>query len=126
MTDKQHNIKKSILLLLSKTKGPLTAGEILTIIPANKTTIYRSLYSLMSEGAVAELEFGDRTKRYEISSLGHHHHLICTNCKKVEEVEMEDKFETQEKDLEAKTGFKSVKHDLEFYGLCSNCQHIQV
>lgn len=124
MIGKSRNIKKSILVLLSKTKGPLTAAEILDIIPANKTSIYRALYAMMKEGSVSELEFTDRIKRYEITTLGHHHHLICKYCKKIEEVEIEDNFSSQEKDLEKKTGFKSIRHDLEFYGTCDTCSKI--
>jgi len=122
MKNKNQNIKNSILALLTKTKSPLSVPEIMEIVIANKTTIYRDLASLINDCLVKELDFGDRIKRYEITSLVHHHHLICRNCRKIEEVEMEDIFENQEKDLEKKTGFKSIKHNLDFYGLCKDCQ----
>ena len=121
MRNKYSSIKNSILALLSKTKSPLSVAEIMEIITANKTTVYRDLASLINDGLVKELDFGDRTKRYETSSLGHHHHLICRNCKKIEEVKIKDVFEDKEKDLEKRTGFKSIEHNLEFYGTCAKC-----
>ena len=119
-----QSIKKSLVSLLGEFKKPLSVSEILETIPANKTTIYRNLYELLNDQVVAELDFGDGTKRYETVNLGHHHHLVCTNCKRIEEVEIGDKLMRQEKQLEKKTGFKSIKHNLEFFGLCSTCSKV--
>ena len=55
----------------------------------NKTTICRELDFLMGKGLIKEIEFGEGKKRYEIDSgSDHHHHLICLNCKKVEDVDL--------------------------------------
>ena len=115
-------IKKRILSILKKRKKPLTVGEIMEKVSANKTTVYRDLYSLLKNGFITEVILDDHTKRYEISKTKHHHHLICKKCKMIEEIYMEDSLKEKEKHLEKITGFTSVKHNLEFYGYCSNCK----
>jgi Fur family ferric uptake transcriptional regulator len=54
-------------------------------------------------------------------NLRHHHHLICSKCKKIEVVYIGNQISKQEAEIQAKTGFKVERHVLEFYGLCSDC-----
>ena len=51
----------------------------------------------------------------------HHHHLICTQCGKVEEFD-DDLLENLEHDIEQKTGFQVVDHQVKFFGICKECQ----
>lgn len=122
MKSSDTGLKKTILLLLNEVKVPQTVSDIMSVVSANKTSIYRSINTLVSKGLVNELEFGDRTKRYEISNLGHHHHLICKICGVVNEVKTNDDFSKSEKKLATKTGFTSIVHKLEFFGICPNCR----
>lgn len=116
-----NKISTTILNVLAKSHTPVAALDLLKKVKANKTTIYRDLDNLLKQGKIIELDFGDRTKRYEVSGLNHHHHLVCKSCKKVEEIEMSDLLGKQEKRLENSTGFKNVSHSLEFYGICPGC-----
>lgn len=86
-------------------------------------TVYRTLLLFDELGIVQKLDIDDSGTRYElVDELAghHHHHLICKNCGNVEEVkidllnEVENKIsETHEFDIE--------NHDLNFYGLCKEC-----
>jgi len=51
----------------------------------------------------------------------HHHHLICLECDKVEDVELANDLNEIEKRILQKNGFKIINHTLEFYGLCKQC-----
>ncbi len=95
------------------------------------TTVYRTLELLVQMGVVSKLDFGDGRSRYEISerlkgTKQHHHHLICTNCKRIidysdfvnEELELLQK---TEKELSEKFNFKITGHEIQFYGLCDKC-----
>ncbi len=93
-------------------------------------TVYRTLELLVRIGLIFRFEFGDGRARYELlhgSKSDHHHHLICTHCKKVinytdfiqDEVELLRK---TEKDLTDKYNFKIENHILQFHGLCANCK----
>ena len=104
-----------VLDIFKNSSFPVSASDLLKKIKVNKTTIYRELDFLVDCGIVSEVYFGDRIKRYELKDLRHHHHLICLNCKKVRNVNMEENFNTPK-------SFKVIKHNLEFFGFCANCQ----
>jgi Fe2+ or Zn2+ uptake regulation protein len=77
----------------------------------------------MKELAVInEIEFGDGKKRYELISSHsyHHHHLVCNSCGIIEEVEFEENILLAQ--VNRKSNFKIERHQLEFFGLCPNCQ----
>lgn len=78
---------------------------------------------LYKNDLIQRLEFGEGKFRYEIKKdKYHHHHLICTNCGKVEDVEGE--FLTKmENEIKSKKGFLVKSHSLEFFGICKNCQN---
>ncbi|MFA7074712.1 MAG: transcriptional repressor [Endomicrobiaceae bacterium] len=128
--------RKEILDVLTNSKGHLSAEEIYLKVhekhpSVGLTTIYRTLDVLVGIGLLQKFDFGDDRARYEIidsvNEKGHHHHLICTECKKIidykdfidEESEMLKK---TEKFLSEKYKFEIKKHVMEFYGLCSDCK----
>jgi Fur family transcriptional regulator, ferric uptake regulator len=119
--------RKAILEILRKHAHPLTIRELLAAMPraeCDLATIYRSMHLLEAIGMVTRFDFGDAIARFELvkeGSEGHHHHLVCTRCAQV--VELEDCFSAAiEKRIAAKNGFTSVTHKLEFFGICPDCQ----
>lgn len=120
-------IRRSLIQLFARADHPLSGGEIIVFLEEqklhpNKTTIYRELEFLLSQGVIVELDFGEGKKRYELAGLPHHHHLICTRCGSIEEVALaEHDLLEQERELYKERGFKVSKHVLEFFGLCKNC-----
>ena len=87
-------------------------------------TIYRAMHLLEEMGMVKRFDFGDGAARFELvgeNDDGHHHHLVCTRCAGVVEIEecFPRKIETR---IAAANGFKSVTHKLEFFGICPECQ----
>ncbi len=95
------------------------------------TTVYRTLELLVKMNLLVRHDFGDGRARYEVisgsKSEDHHHHLVCTRCRRVtdykdfieEEVSLLEKVE---KGLSKKFKFKIVDHLIQFYGLCERCQ----
>jgi len=119
--------RAAILKILRAHPHPLTNKEILAEIPeglCDLATIYRSMHLLEKMGMVKRFDFGDGAARFELMDEGddgHHHHLVCTQCSSV--VEIEECFpEEIEKKIASKNGFKSVTHKLEFFGICPECQ----
>ena len=88
-------------------------------------TVYRSLELLSDVGILQKMEFGDGCSRYEVNAIDpdthHHHHLICTKCGKVTEFE-DDLLENLEQDIESKSGFRIMNHQVKFFGYCKECQ----
>lgn len=118
---KNTKVRQQILGILDH---PVDAIELTKELGVNKTSTYRELKVLITKGIVSEIEFGDGKKRYELTSLGHHHHLICTGCKSVSDITLESDLEKVEKQIEKEKSFKVVRHNLEFFGLCSKCNHL--
>ena len=84
-------------------------------------TVYRTLEILSKLGLICELHAGDSCRSYTISFVGHHHHLICSNCGRVVALPACE-LEAAEQDLSRRTGFRIDGHLLEFVGLCQACQ----
>lgn len=82
------------------------------------------MHLLEEMGMVKRFDFGDGVARYELLGVdadGHHHHLICTGCLGV--VEIEECFQRElEQTIAVRHGFKAVTHKLEFFGICPRCQ----
>jgi Fur family transcriptional regulator, ferric uptake regulator len=119
--------RAAILEILRAHPHPLTNKEIFSEMPKGEcdlATIYRSMHLLEKMGMVKRFDFGDGAARFELigeNDDGHHHHLVCTKCSEV--VEIEECFpEKIEKRIASKNRFKSVTHKLEFFGICPECQ----
>ena len=85
-------------------------------------TVYRTLKLLKECGLAFERHFGDGVSRYEVAWADEHHdHLICVECEKIIEFEDADIEELQH-GVAARLGFMLVRHKLELYGLCAECQ----
>lgn len=118
--------RRAIMEVLAGQAHPRSSREILKAMKLGRcdlATVYRSLHMLEKLGLVKRFDFGDGVARFELvrEDAGHHHHLICTGCAKV--VEIEDCFaEELEERVAAGNGFKAVSHRLEFFGVCPACQ----
>lgn len=118
--------RRFLAVIFQKNRLPLSEAEIRTKllklgVNVNKTTIYRELAQLRNSKFVKEIEFGDGKKRFELNS-GHHHHLVCTKCMKVEEVELENELAKFEKEISKIRNFEITNHALEFFGFCKKCK----
>lgn len=119
--------RQAILNLLQAHPHPMTNKEIHAALAGegcDLATIYRSMHMLVRMGMVKRYYFGDRVARFELvtqNRSGHHHHLVCTQCAEV--VEIEECFPKElELQIAKRNGFKNITHSLEFFGLCPECQ----
>ncbi len=118
--------RTTIVEFLSKSNSPVDVAQIVSFLrdknlTTNKVTVYRAIDFLLEKGFIDKVEFGEGKYRYEIKK-GDHHHLICTNCGKVSDIE--DKYMKElEKEIHRDNQFLVKSHSLEFFGLCKNCQN---
>ena len=127
--------RDAILAVLTQSDEHLSAEDIYlqvhqTCPSVGLTTVYRTLEVLVGMGLVHKLDFGDGRARYELAAgpdkEGHHHHLVCTQCRRVinytdfidEEVDLLTK--TQQ-GLAKKYHFHITDHVIQFYGRCESC-----
>jgi Fur family ferric uptake transcriptional regulator len=87
-------------------------------------TVYRSMHLLEELGMVKRYDLGGGIARYELLAEGddgHHHHLVCTRCLEVVEIDECSMRETEQR-IAHRNRFKAVTHRLEFFGVCPACQ----
>lgn len=85
-------------------------------------TIYRTLKLLTECGLASGAHFGDGPVQFEAMVHRHHHdHLICTSCGRIIEFENDD-IERLQQRVCAEHAFKMIRHKMEIYGVCSECQ----
>ncbi len=86
----------------------------------DRVTVFRIINSFVEKGLLKKLEFQEGKARYELNK-GEHHHLICQNCGKIEDVK-DTVIPDFEKKIAKKYKFLVKSHSLEFYGFCNDCQ----
>jgi Fur family transcriptional regulator, ferric uptake regulator len=116
--------RTAVIKVLKSAKSPIDVEKIIEEVnketAVNQATIYRILDLYTKKGIVERVELGEGKYRYELQAK-HHHHLVCINCGKIEDVEVEKLSEIEDK-IKDKKGFQVKSHSLEFFGLCKNCQ----
>jgi Fur family ferric uptake transcriptional regulator len=118
--------RRAVIELLADQNCCLTAQEIFDELRSSGrrvgiASIYRILELLTAEGAVQRIDLGSGTARYEpILPGGHHHHLVCDSCGKVEAFE-DRALEHALTRVEERSGYAVAGHDVVLHGECGDC-----
>jgi Fur family peroxide stress response transcriptional regulator len=118
--------REAILIVLRNTRSHPTADQIYdevrkSIPNISKGTVYRNLQVLQEDGDITELNLNGTLGRYEVKQE-RHYHFRCEKCGRVSDIDMPIH---RDLDQEAgqRTGLKISSHQLEFRGLCKECQN---
>ena len=84
-------------------------------IHADPATIFRMMNVFVEKGILKKIDFGEGKTRYELSNKGDHHHLICTNCGRIESVE-DSHMNSFEAEIKKNKGFSSWRRLYIFIG----------
>jgi Fur family ferric uptake transcriptional regulator len=122
---KKTPARLAVSKFLSSANTPVDAEQIIQYLRSqnletNKVTVYRILDILFKNQIIDRVEFGEGKYRYELKK-NHHHHLICNDCGKIQDVGG-NVVEKLEKEIQKNKHFQVQSHSLEFFGLCSDCQ----
>ncbi len=113
----------AILKALISEKGPIKIEDIHRRVSdrnCDLATVYRCIGAFEKIGIVRRCFFPDGSSLFEFIVGGdHHHHIICTSCRKVETIDVcvVDGLER----LVHNRGYRDVSHMLEFFGVCEDC-----
>ena len=119
---------------LLELKGPITVDDLLVQLKSKvaKSTLYRVLNDLKDINILHEFSTPDNQTVVELilEDHSHHHHLFCSDCGEIIDVEMatefEDKLLKEITRIEKKFNFVIEDHRLELFGkctdLCVNCK----
>lgn len=116
----------AVMNFLENTKQPVDANSVINYlnikrIKTDPATVFRMMNTLTQKGITTPIQFQEGKTRYELSNKEDHHHLICDNCGRIEDIS-DLIIPTLEKDIKNKRNFLVKRHSLEFFGLCKNCQ----
>jgi len=98
-------------------KELLTEGEDIGL-----ATVYRVLTQFEQAGLLERHHFESGKAVFELKSDGHHDHLVCLQCGRVEEF-YDAEIEKRQKDIAKDRGYKLQEHSLSLYADCikTNC-----
>ena len=93
----------------------LVKGKFPTISLA---TIYKNVNAMIENNFLKEVKIIGQDSRYELN-YGEHSHVVCRECGKVVDVELDTK--TLFKEVEKKSNIKVESSSMVFYGGCGEC-----
>lgn len=115
-----------ILDLFQKAHGTgkrhLTAEDVQHALAAEDVdlglaTVYRVLTQFEQAGLLARHHFESGRAVYELNEGGHHDHLVCLQCGKVEEF-YDPAIEKRQNKIAEERGFRVIEHALYLYAEC--------
>jgi Fur family ferric uptake transcriptional regulator len=87
-------------------------------------TVYRVLTQFEQAGLLSRHHFESDKAVYELNQGGHHDHLVCMQCGRVEEF-YDEEIERRQKSIAIERGFNIHDHSLYLYADCNktNCPY---
>jgi len=126
MTRQREVIVESFL----RTTGHLSIDELHQLVKQKDptvgfTTVFRTLKALTDCGLARETDFQDGRARFEhIYHRPHHHHIVCVDCNRTIEF-LSPELERLQEMIVAKYEFQTVRHQMQIFGVCPDCQNQQ-
>lgn len=121
--------RRTLVELLHELERPHSIAELLDADPSmSQSSLYRNLGVLEQADVVRRLSGTDDVARFELAedvTGDHHHHLVCTTCGTIEDIEVAVRVEEAMHDAvdhaADERGFTTEFHRLELLGTCAGC-----
>ena len=119
--------RRELLALMGEQRCALSALEIEEALASgtrrvSRASIYRILEELEEIGVVQRVDIGSGMSRFEPvrHGRGHHHHLVCDRCGRLEPVSDEG-LERAIKRLSDRVPLEVSEHEVVLHGACNAC-----
>jgi len=89
----------------------------------SRATVYRILEMLTDAKLVRKVYHPEDQYRYD-ARTSHHHHLVCTSCERVMDVELKDTSPPELPDERADQ-FQVEDYSIYFQGVCTDCRETE-
>jgi Fur family ferric uptake transcriptional regulator len=115
-----------VLAELGRERDDVTAQDLWRRLRSRRSTtglatVYRTLALLSDKGVVDSFSHHGGELCYRLCSEAHHHHLVCTSCHRVVEVEQCGLGDWLD-EVTSRHGFVATDHRVEIAGLCAGCR----
>ncbi len=128
---REHKLKvtptrRALVEVFLSTSKPLDVSQIKQClqnadIDTDTVTVYRTLQTFVESGIIKRIDLGQGRGYYEYADLPHHHHLICTTCDAIQDIE-DCTIDQHTIQTAQNYGFAIRAHNADFYGVCAKCQ----
>ncbi|MEZ4180395.1 MAG: transcriptional repressor [Candidatus Doudnabacteria bacterium] len=113
------------LEVLSLSKTPMTIEQIwqkLVKSQPNLVTVYRIIKDFKQKDLVRQVDLQHQHAHFELSAKDDHHHLVCTQCGRLEDVPGCQLNDLVMQSVRRSSNFTSTSgHNFEIFGLCKDC-----
>lgn len=99
-------------------KTLLESGEDLSL-----ATVYRVLTQFEQAGLVTRHHFEGGHSVFELNEGGHHDHILCVKCGRVDEF-VDSVIEERQQKIATEKGYNMTDHSLYIFGICATCQKL--
>lgn len=120
--------RRAVVEAMGRSTAPMSVPELQSAVGPGVplSSLYRIITDLLEAKVLLKLEFAEGFARFELDEelASHHHHLVCTSCGQVADLELADLEVTlgaSVKSIRRRTGFRATAHRLDFFGLCAAC-----
>jgi Fe2+ or Zn2+ uptake regulation protein len=122
--------RRALVDVLAGAERPLAVPDILAAAgDLPQSSAYRNLVVLERAGVAQRVatSSGEGFGRFELAEdlTEHHHHVVCSNCRRVQDFTTSPSLERTLDQLIAEagrqTGFRLETHSLDLIGLCEDC-----
>lgn len=122
-------VRRALVTTLAAAGRPLSVPEILEANQAlPQSSAYRTVTALIEAGVVRRVTGVDDHGRFELAEdlAGHHHHLACATCGKVEDIvpssRLERAMDEAARVVSEEQGYEVIGHQFDLVGTCPDCQ----
>ncbi len=114
--------RRRVLDALLSAPAHFTVEDVLRQAPdVGRATVFRTMKLLLDLNVVCRVMMEDGNLHYRLSARGHHHHLVCRACGRVEDFSTCDVASLVDQ-LGQATDYEIEGHWLEVYGRCRTCR----
>jgi len=111
--------------MLSKENRHWTVEELYQLLnekmpSVSITTVYNNVHLFVDIGLVKEIQFGEGLSKYEWKKSDHYH-IVCSECGEIVDIWYPTLKEV-ESFAKSISKFQISSHNLQFYGICNQCQ----
>ena len=121
--------RRAVLDALANGGAPMSVPDLQASVGAAVplSSLYRVIADLVDAKVLTKLEFREGFARFELAEelAEHHHHLVCTQCSKVIDLELPDleaAVDGVAAHVRKRNGFTVHSHRIDFFGLCDGCR----
>jgi Fur family transcriptional regulator, ferric uptake regulator len=114
--------RRRVIEALVRAPAHFTVEEVAHLASrVGRATVFRTMKLLQDLNVVCRVRMEDGSLHYRLSTRGHHHHLVCRTCGRVEDFSICDVSSLVD-ELARNTAYQIEGHWLEVYGQCASCR----